>query len=245
MQRNLFRHLRHPPSDGYAPVTAAGRLYIDASEWDKWHYIDLPAVAGKAIEDPGYNPSADWLTLPVPRAGGETAEQLPASETPGIYTYWYDIFGQGLSNREFRSFEPAAPQPEPDEWTIAVHRNNVRTNGCMAAPTSFRSFDEIPEGHDWINTLVFSADEWNQTDVWINQNRMLSCLIGNQGIRINPVLSSWLRIDIPPMPPAFTLDSRVFILRLPDGSLGALRLENYQSDTGVKCCLTIDYRYPI
>lgn len=74
---------------------------------------------------------------------------------------------------------------------------------------------------------------------------MLLGLIGNQGIDINSTLSSWLTIDIPPMPPAFTLDSRVYILRLDDGSLAALQLENYQSNTGTKCCLTIKYRYPL
>lgn len=74
---------------------------------------------------------------------------------------------------------------------------------------------------------------------------MLLGIIGNQGTYINPVLSSWLLVDIPPMPPAFTLCSNVFIIRLPDDTFGALQLENYQSTEGTKCCLTINYRYPL
>ena len=81
--------------------------------------------------------------------------------------------------------------------------------------------------------------------MWIDQDRMLLGIIGNQGTAVNTVLSSWLRIEIPPMPPAFTPDSRVFVIRLGDGTMGALQLADYQSAAGVKCCLSIKYRYPL
>ena len=51
-------------------------------------------------------------------------------------------------------------------------------------------------------------------------------------------------MKIPPMPPAFSLNNHVFILRLKDGTYAALQLENYQSSTGKKCWLTINYKYP-
>lgn len=228
-----------PPQD--TGVTVSGQLYIDASDWQQWHYIDLKAVADSTAENEAYNPSSAWVTAAVP-----VDEQTdPAHPECGIYTYWYDVFGAGIGKNEFRSFYPTATQPEPQKWTFAVHRNNVRTNGGAVAATSFASLDEIPEGRDFLSTLTFTEDTWNEKDVWVIQDRMLLGLIGNQGIKINETLSSWLAIEIPPIPPAFTLNSGVFILRLADGTYGALQLENYIGSTGTKCCLTINYRYPL
>ncbi|MDE5550640.1 MAG: HmuY family protein, partial [Bacteroidaceae bacterium] len=51
-------------------------------------------------------------------------------------------------------------------------------------------------------------------------------------------------MDIPPMPPTFKLNNHVFIVRFADDTYAAIQLENYQSPTGTKCCLTINYKYP-
>ena len=166
------------------------------------------------------------------------------SPQPGIYTYWYDVFGAGLSNHEFRGFTSTAAQSEPDEWHIAVHRNNVRTNGGAAYETSYTSMYELPESSKAFADVTFTPDQWNQLDVWIIREQMLQGLIGNQGIEVNPVLSSWLKVDIPPIPPTFTLNNHVFIIRFDDGTFAAIQLENYQSPAGTKCCLTINYKYP-
>lgn len=221
-------------------ITVAGQLYIDASDWGKWHYIDLQQVADSTAANPDFNPSGLWTSFDIP-----VKEITDDSTRDGIYTYWYDVFGSGLSVNEFRSFYPTAPQPQPQKWSIAVHRNNVRTNGAAVAATDFRDLDEIPQDKSYINTLVFQEDTWSESEVWCEQSRMLLGLIGNQGIMINKVLSSWLKVDLPPIPPAFTMYDTVFIIKLDDGSYGALQLVNYQSQTGTKCCLTINYRYPI
>ena len=73
---------------------------------------------------------------------------------------------------------------------------------------------------------------------------MLQGYVPSQGIEVNKVLSSWLRMEIPPMPPSFSLNRHVFILRLKNGSYAALQLENYLSPSGKKCYLTISYKYP-
>ena len=105
--------------------------------------------------------------------------------------------------------------------------------------------DQLPDDRGYYNNLDFVPDAWNQLDVWTVQDRMLLGIVGNQGINVNPVLSGWLAMEIPPMPPVFKLCSNVFILKLADGSMAALQLQNYQSTTGTKCCLTINYRYPL
>ena len=121
----------------------------------------------------------------------------------------------------------------------------MRTNGGAACRTSYRSIEDLPSDPDFLNSLDYTADTWNETDVWVIQEKMLLGLIGNQGIATNAVLSSWLRVDIPPMPPAFSLDNSVYVVRFADGTHAALQLQDYQSSTGTKCCLTINYKYPI
>lgn len=223
-------------------TTVAGQLYIDASSWLDWYYIDLDAVAAATKEDQGYNTSEAWVRYRIPT---EQWEAAPADTETGIYTYWYDVFGQGISKYEFRSFYPTRAQSEPENWTFAVHRNNVRTNGGAVAATTLTSLDQLPDDPAELAKLTYTPDKFNRTDVWTIQDRMLLGLIGNQGIEVNDVLSSWLKMSIPPVPPAFSMDGRVFVLRLADGTYAGLQLRDYQSTTGIKCCLTIDYRYPL
>lgn len=231
-------------------VTPCGQLYIDASDWGEWHYIDLRTLAEKMESDPDLNPSSLWVTLRIPVADGDVGNSATVSgeldhEAPGIYTYWYDVFGSGISNYEFRGFSPTVKQPEPDNWTFAVHRNNVRTNGCGVYETSYTSIAQLPSDPEWAECLEYREDEWNLTDVWAVQDKMLSGLIGSQGIYTNSVLGGWLKMDIPPMPPSFSLNDHVFILRLGDGTFAALQLADYMSASGTKCCLTINYKYPL
>lgn len=226
--------------------TIAGQLYIDASDWGKWHFLNLPGIVQKIATDSLYNPNSAWQSFDIPMS--EIAEPVKSGDGShfcGIYTYWYDVFGAGIQDNEFRSFMPTAAQPQPEEWTFAVHRNNVMTNGCSVAMTGLDSFDKIPFDESFLKSLFYKEDEWTENEVWCEQSRMLLGLIGNQGISINRVLSSWLSVEIPPIPPAFTICNDVFIVKLPDETYAALQLENYQSPTGTKCCLTINYRYPL
>lgn len=214
-------------------VAKEGQLYIDASDWGEWHYVDLAES----------NPQ--WQTYEIPCSGSTVVTGMPQPEEYGIYTYWYDVFGVGISNYEFRGFASTPGQSEPDDWTFAVHRNNVRTNGCGVYETSYISMAELPLDVKWLEQLDYTEDTWNQTDVWAVQDRMLSGIIGNQGIYINPVLGNWLKMVIPPMPPTFSLNNHVFILRLKHGTFAALQLADYMSASGTKCCLTINYKCPL
>ena len=225
--------------------TTDGHLYIEASDWQEWHYIDLRAVAERVSVYPDFDTSSLWQTIEIPVSGISDDSLERNNEKAGIYTYWYDVFGAGISKREYMGFSPTAAQPEPEQWTFAVHRNNVRTNGCMVAETDFTSLSEIPNDSDWIATLVFTPDEWSQTEVWTVKDKMLNGIIGSQGIYTNKVLSGWLKMIIPPMPPVYEINRHVFILKLPDGTFAALQLEDYMNSYGTKCCLSINYKYPL
>ena len=226
----ILDELYHEPSDD--GTLEEGQLYVDASSWTDWYYIDLEHVA------------QGFVKMEIPTKESSALSPQPSTlNSPGLYTYWYDVFGEGLSKYEFRSFTPTVPQPEPEHWHIAIHRNNVRTNGGAVYETDFTSMDDLPKSSEAFVEATFTPDEWNERDVWTIQGQMLNGLIGNQGININNVLSSWLTVTMPP-PPVFTLNRHVFIVRFDDGTYAAFQLKNYLSASGVKCCLTINYKYP-
>lgn len=213
-----------------------GTLYVDASSWTDWYYIDLHAIHDSIVK--GAEPNLTFELWPIP------TEEIAAfdQEGSGIYTYWYDIFGEGIKKREFRSCYPTEKQSEPDQWDIAVHRNNVRTNGGAVAETGTTDMTDVEALAPYQADMT--EDEVNETDVWTVSSQMVQSLIGNQRIKVNTVLSRWLTTEIPPMPPAFIQNDHVFLLRMKDNTYAALRLLNYVSPTAVKCCLTIEYKYP-
>lgn len=45
--------------------------------------------------------------------------------------------------------------------------------------------------------------------------------------------------------PSASAAATALALTLADGSMAAVQLQDYQSPTGTKCCLTINYRYPL
>lgn len=235
-------------------IVISGQIYIDASSWKDWYYIDLQAMVDSVAAGKTTVPQFAPWPIPNENVNGSTDTTSantyegasPANGKPsGIYTYWFDVWGKGVAVNEFRSFMPTVPQPEPEHWTLAVHRNNVRTNGGGVYETALTDISLLDFSRGELAAMTFTADTWSETVVWAEQSQMLNSLIGSQGIAVNTVLSSWLRLEIPPMPPAFTHNDHVFILRLSDGTYAALQLEDYLSPQGTKCCLTINYRYPI
>lgn len=223
-------------------LPAKGQLIIDATSWTDWYYVDLNALQRLAeAGDTAALETAQTEFAPYPIPMSLTGD---GDGRTGQYMYWFDVFGEGIKKSEFRSFTPTDKQTEPEEWSFAIHRNNVRTNGGVAYETAFTSMDQLPESSDSFTDVEFAADEWTENEVWDSQEQMLLGNVPSQGIGVNKVLSSWLTLDIPPMPPAFTKNGHVFLLKLADGSIAALQLEDYISPSGAKCYLTINYKYP-
>lgn len=219
-------------------------LVVDASSWTDWWYVDFSKVKSGGVDaGTGLQTGVTKVAIPL-EAKGDVVETAPSEGASGIYTRWYDVFGAGLSNNEFRNYYPTEAQTDADDWDIAVHRDNVRTNGGAVYETQWTSMNDLPASSESFADVAFVEDEWNAKDVWTVQDRMLQGLIGSQGIKINPVLSSWLSVSIPPIPPSFTHNNHVFVVRFKDGTYAALQLADYQSTKGVKCYLTIKYIYP-
>ena len=183
---------------------------------------------------------SEFEKRPIPFALSEGSEWDGRS---GQYLYWFDVWGEGIQNNEFRQLTKTDAQQDPEEWSFAVHRNNVRTNGGAVYKTQYTSFDQLPASSAEFANKEFAADEWSENEVWSSQEQMLLSLVPSQGINVNKVLSSWLEFKFS-VPPDYIHYKNVFILRLADGTYAALQLANYISPEGKKCFLTINYKYP-
>lgn len=222
-------------------TTVRGQLYVNATSWRDWYYIDFDSLQALAAADDSVGlqrAQTTFTAYPIP------TEETEGSDSAGIYTYWFDVWNRGLAVNELREYKHTARQPEPEHWSIAVHRQEARTNGGAVLKTQYASMSELPETSEPFHNMDFTADEWSENDVWVDQSRMLTSLIGCQGIKINRVLSSWLTVNIPPIPPTYSTDSHVYIIRFSNGKYAAVQLENYLNSEGVKCWLTINYKYP-
>lgn len=229
---------------------SSSQLYIDASSKTAWYYISfdsLEMLQQQGDEEKLKYAQTHFTPYPVPMtATGNTIKSPNKPDTcaTGIYTYWYDIFGKGLSVNKFSSFIPTDPQPEPQNWDIAIHYVNARTNGGAVLKTNYTSFDDLPASSADFSGLTFTPDEWQENIVWADWNQVLNKYMGCQGIKINKVLSSWIDVELVTPPPVFTLHSNVYIIRLKNGRYAAVQLQNYMNQYGVKGVLTINYKYP-
>lgn len=246
-------------------VPAKGQIVMDATSWTDWYYVDLNQLHQLTVEgdeEALLKAQTEFKAYPIPMEatgervdkpttggagsdeGSSTGSTITQGKKSGQYMYWFDVFGAGIKSNSFSYFTPTAEQTAPEEWTIAIHRNNVRTNGGAVLETTYTSMDQLPESSEAFRSMTFKEDQWTENEVWDGQEQMLLGYVPSQGIAINRVLSSWLSMEIPPMPPSFSMNNHVFVLRLKDGSYAALQLENYLAPNGTKCYLTINYKYP-
>ena len=231
-----------------APTTIAvgqGQFYIDATDWKKWYFIDLDALQQHQLADSSYDAGQDVVMIPIPsKSTGDEETERGNHQRSGQYMYYFDVFGGGLKVNHFVNFVPTDSQPEPEKWTLAFHRNNVRTNGCSVYETTLTDINAV-KSVDPATITSWTQDEWTENEVWDDQSTMFNCLVPSQGIAINKALSNWLTMEIPPVPPTFRYNNHVMLVKTPEGKYAALQLADYLTPDGRKCGLTIQYKYPL
>lgn len=134
-------------------------------------------------------------------------------------------------------------QTEPEEWDIAIHRYDAKTNGGAVLETGFTGFSalrnagKMPEG-------TYMADIWTTDKIAIDMSGMMDGNIVYMESYFNEELSKWLNVDKSNMPPTYTPSNKVYLVKLKDGTYVAVRLTNYMNGKAVKGFMTIDYIYP-
>ncbi len=133
---------------------------------------------------------------------------------------------------------------DPEEWDIAMHRWDARTNGGSVMETEFTSLDDLLS-YGMIPSGTFVEDTWTTSQIIIDMSGMMSGILGYAESYYNAELSKWMNVDTSGMPPSYSLSGKVYILSLSDGTYAALMLSDYTNSSGVKGYLTIDYIYPL
>jgi hypothetical protein len=130
---------------------------------------------------------------------------------------------------------------EPATWDVALHRYDAKTHGGAVAETEARDFSELSAQ----TAADYVTDTWTETQVITDMSHMMDGYLSYLPSDYNEVLSSWLDVDTSNMPPTYTLSGKIYLIRLSDGTVAALRLSNFMNAASVKGYLTIEYRYPL
>lgn len=198
------------------------QLKITAKTYDNWTYISL------------HNPEAEPIMLDIP--------QELTGEWDGMTCYTHQLIKLGTTTQ--LSSIKTDSQPNPEEWDLAFHHFDVRTNGGLSYETPYTSLDELPEHLADIPGIIWETDQLTQDRVWVDLSNSLAFDIGCQTIPISLSLSNMASMDVSNPPPIYNVSGRVCLLQMKDGSVAALFLDNYMNEKGQKGYLTISYIYP-
>ncbi len=149
------------------------------------------------------------------------------------YTRWTYI---DLRHQRVDTANVTQGQEEPLQWDFALHRYDVRTHGGAAAETPFGEVEtaSMSDGLDFVDDV--------DSQMVVDMSTMMEGYLGYTPARLNPVLSTWLDVDMSVMPPIYTLSNKVYLLRLANGTLVALQFTGYMDDAFTKGIVTIRYR---
>lgn len=131
---------------------------------------------------------------------------------------------------------------EPEEWDLALHRWDVRTNGGAGLETEYTSLDDLAAATT-MPSGDFVEDEWYEY-ISVDMSGMMSGDIGYMSCYTNLEIGKWMDVSTETMPPTYTPSNKAYLVRLQDETMLALILSNYMNKSGTKCYLTIDFIYP-
>lgn len=157
------------------------------------------------------------------------------------YTKWTFINFHTLS---IDTIGVDADMVEPSKWDFAVHRYDTKTNGGSVLETGFtglttlKNTGKIPEG-------TYVEDIWTDKKIVIDMSQMMEGILKYTSSYYNTELSKWLNVDTSNMPPTYTPSNKVYILKLKDGTVAAIRLRNFMNSSNIKGYMTIEYIYPL
>ena len=134
----------------------------------------------------------------------------------------------------------------PEEWDLAQHRYDVKTNGAAVMMTDYHSIEALeaagmPENPAWVE------DEWSEESITIDMSHMLEGYLTYAPGYKNTEAGKWLNVDISNMPPTYTMHDNVMLYRFSDGTYAAVQLADFISNDRyqTKGWMTVNYKYPI
>lgn len=207
---------------GFNPSDETGRytLVLDARNYDEWVYIDL------------HKQTLEKRPIPTSLTGEWDGKS--------VWTR-YNVQGSRYELLEERRVDT---QEVPEEWDLAIHHFDVRTNGGSVLSTGYTSIDALPANATSFIGEQFIPDEWTNHQCIVDFSGMFDYNIWYQASPVNMVLTEWVRMDFSTPPPKYEASRRVYLLRMEDGTVAALHMTSYMSQAGTKGILSIDIKYP-
>lgn len=197
LQRHTRRHLRR---DARSTALRAHQMRIDATSWTDWYYMDFDSLAmAESGEDAAalHRLQTTFKAYPIPKEPTKKTD----NHRIGIYTYWFDVLGKGLLHNECRAFTATENNPNQSRGAWRFTAIMCAQTKREVLETQYTRMEDLPESSEAFADAAFTPDEWSENKVWVDRTEMLNEIIKCQGIKTNPLLSSWLQISIPPFPP--------------------------------------------
>lgn len=157
------------------------------------------------------------------------------------YTKWTYINFHTLT---IDSLEIEENMVEPQNWDIAIHRYDAKTNEAFVLETgfsdlsAFKASGKMPEG-------TYLKDIWTEKKIIVDISGMMEGKLGYAKSNYNAELSKWLFVDTSIMPPNYNPSGKVYVIKLKDNTVAAVRLMNFMNASKIKGYMTIDYIYPL
>ncbi len=193
-------------------------------------------------------PSCDGIyddpnDMPVEQTTDNSFSYIDATS----YTTWNYI---NLEDGSIYALEYDDTVNIPKNWTFALHRYDCKTNSGKAIETEFSSISDFLSAFEAGSYHIpedsaFKCDTIGE--IIIDLSQMMSEIIIYAESEVNKELSKWLDVDTSVMPPIYTPSNKVYLLKLEDGSIAAIRFTGFSNpfyyDT--KGYISFDYIYPI
>ena len=138
----------------------------------------------------------------------------------------------------------------PIDWDIAIHRYDVKTNGGAAFETKYSTLAELREAINKETFQIPAASEWVEDEmgeVYVDMSHMTEGYLISEPAQVNKEISKWMNVDLETMPPIYTTSGRVYLLKLNDGTIAAIRFTSYFNPQryNAKGYISFDYIHPL
>lgn len=138
----------------------------------------------------------------------------------------------------------------PSQWHLALHRYDLKTNGGSACQTAYTSLEDLrtdlENGSFALPALSeFAADEDGK--ITIDMSHMMEGWLDYADAQLNKVLGTWLDVDTSNMPPNYTMGDKVYLVRMADGTVAAIKFTGYSNPykSNTKGYISFTYIYPL
>lgn len=214
---------------------------------------------GKAL-NMAINITPAGMPMPIAISFGGSQSQSSMTLDVSDYANWTYInlkTGETQTHRDFSAWNyltdgnvvetTEAQGSEADitiDWHIAIHRDNIRTNGGSAFATTSTVLSDVtalPSGE-------YKEDETVENTLMTDRSGMMSspAKIGYAATStINTVLSAWVnKVATGTMPPyIYEPTHLVYVVKNTDGSYAKLKFTDFYNATGTTGHVTFSYEY--